>query len=768
MNKSIKGFSLVEIITTTAIIAVLAIIGFTFATNYQANQYNTSRVADITAIYDILQTNYTQNKTFPDPSGNKQYYDNKGTYSHGASGAFGVSGFLTSKTLSRDKMGYPFRDEQTKNYYGYGKRLDGNMGYNIATVLNEKGEYFGYVMGDIGGNRMELAGLVKEYAGPNFVINKNKYLPYNPYEIKLTGRVSVYLGAVNITDGNGNLITSTNILDYEIEKGNIVKVPIGGIAIINLSDGTELRLGSDSEESILDFSELEYTDDSNLFTKVMLNLSLGEIWVKAPELEKESAFIIRNKFMAATVRGTVFGMTTNASSGSVSLIDGKLEVGKLNETGGTTPLFTDSIGTGFSVENGISYMQVLPGEKPIYYNYIETGTPTIGNVGTGKVLEIETPVLKFNSGILPNIVSIDRSISGKLGIKVENMGATSIEIKGTGKEIEDSYSGTFSATDSYFIKNDIPWPNGSNNYSVRLCVNIIEEKQNCTGWATLNTNGTSMSESAIIGLKRASAGFKLECETAMKPFLGFGCQDENLVVYAPYDNIGDLYMYSNSPTVDNKKLEPRTDYVASAKYDGGNYYRSDLIDSDTNISNPNGVTYPTGISGINLWEYSSSFISMNTGDRGVVVFPYQSAYMKYDLTNLNLGDSFSIEMSVRGGALKRSSLNKNFTLFDFGGNNKLVLNTYSLSNKLQLFVNGTEKSINISDFSNLDSNKFYKITASFNVNKFNLEVAGDGFDKLGQGTQENTLLTQNTIYIGSDISNYNQWNDIIDSVKIYK
>jgi len=37
------------------------------------------------------------------------------------------------------------------------------------------------------------------------------------------------------------------------------------------------------------------------------------------------------------------------------------------------------------------------------------------------VLEIETPVLKFNSGILPNIVSIDRSISGKLGIKVENM-----------------------------------------------------------------------------------------------------------------------------------------------------------------------------------------------------------------------------------------------------------------------------------------------------------------------------------------------------------
>jgi hypothetical protein len=34
----------------------------------------------------------------------------------------------------------------------------------------------------------------------------------------------------------------------------------------------------------------------------MLNLSLGEIWVKAPELEKESAFIVRNKFMAATVR----------------------------------------------------------------------------------------------------------------------------------------------------------------------------------------------------------------------------------------------------------------------------------------------------------------------------------------------------------------------------------------------------------------------------------------------------------------------------------
>ncbi|HBA44763.1 TPA: hypothetical protein DEG21_04605 [Patescibacteria group bacterium] len=72
--------------------------------------------------------------------------------------------------------------------------------------------------------------------------------------------------------------------------------------IINLSDGTELRLGSASGESILDFSDLEYTDDSNLFTKVMINLSLGEIWVKAPQLEDNSSFELKNKFLAATVR----------------------------------------------------------------------------------------------------------------------------------------------------------------------------------------------------------------------------------------------------------------------------------------------------------------------------------------------------------------------------------------------------------------------------------------------------------------------------------
>ena len=70
-------------------------------------------------------------------------------------------------------------------------------------------------------------------------------------------------------------------------------------------------------------------------------------------------------------------------------------------------------------------------------------------------------------------------------------------------------------------------------------------------------------------------------------------------------------------------------------------------------------------------------------------------------------------------------------------------------------------------FSNLDSNKFYKVITSFEGNKFNLKVVWDWFEKLGTGL-ESTFVNQNTIYIWSNISNLEQWNDVIDYVKIYK
>jgi hypothetical protein len=141
-------------------------------------------------------------------------------------------------------------------------------------------------------------------------------------------------------------------------------------------------------------------------------------------------------------------------------------------------------------------------------------------------------------------------------------------------------------------------------------------------------------------------------------------------------------------------------------------------------------------------------------------------YIKYNLTPLNLKDKFIIEMSVRGGALKRTSLSKNFTLFDFwGSNNKLVLNTYQ--NKLALIISWTELNIYIPEFNNMDSNKYYKVIVIFEWGKFKLKVIWDWFEK-STDSKFYSVLNTNTLYIWSSSVPDSQWNDIIDYVKIYK
>lgn len=803
MYKSIKWFSLVEIITTTAIIAVLAIIWFTFSSNYQSNQYNSTRVADLTAIYNLLQTNYTQNKTFPDPNWNKQYYDKNWTYAHGSDWAFWVSGFLTQKTLSKDKMWYPFMDWQTKNYYAYWKRLDWNSGYNLATVLNDKWEYLSYVVWDIGWNRMELAGLVKEYSGPNFVTSKSKYLPYNPYELKLTWKISVYSGTVSITDNNGNVINS-NILDQEIEKWNKVKVNTWWLATINLSDWTELRLWSISQDSTLDFNDLEYKDNSNLLTKVMLNLSLGEIWVKAPQLETDSSFEITNSNVAASVRWTIFWMTSNATGWKISLIEWKLEVWKItfktDENTETTPLFTTDNTASWLIYDSTtntSYLEVKDSIKPVDLNYtITSPIPTPTEMSTGKILEVETPQLKFNSGIIPNVTSLIRTWD-KLAITADNIWADYIEIIWSIYwEQKDKYS-SWITNPATFTGITIPWTNWSTNYAIKLCKKIIEWKMACTWEFIQRTSGQSIDEPTINNYKKNASNFNTSCEKWKKPFKNHWCNEDKLVAYAPYNESGDLYMnvdnwdilwFETISVISTSKIsapytllentKPLKDRLVSSIW-GLNYtpiiYTSTSVfwvyDSDAStVSNTSNLT---ALLWLKEYKPATSFMSYPGWNWAIFIDNsndgYLNDYFKYDISKLNLKDKFTIEISVRWATLRnKSNLGKNFTLFDFwGSNNKLALNTYSASNKLALTVNWVEKNIPISDFSNLDLNKFYKVMVIFEWGKFRLKVSWDWFEK-SSDSKIYSILDTSVLYIWSNASKTEQWNDIIDYVKIYK
>lgn len=149
--------------------------------------------------------------------------------------------------------------------------------------------------------------MIRSYASSNFVSqDSTENLPYNPYERKVSAFVSSYSGEVVVLNNAGNTLALTG----ELNSGDIISVGTGSTALLHISDGSEISLGSTTSETKLELSTLVYTDDHNLVSKVSLLLSLGEVWVEAPHLRTEmdsiSDFSIQTDSALAAVRGTVF------------------------------------------------------------------------------------------------------------------------------------------------------------------------------------------------------------------------------------------------------------------------------------------------------------------------------------------------------------------------------------------------------------------------------------------------------------------------------
>ncbi len=154
-----SGFSLVEILVAVSIIATLSIVAYVSTQGIQSNRYNSKRVADVVALTNALETHLVQTKTLPEPTANRQYYSSGGSYSHSATGAFGVSSSFSEDILGKYALTNHPRDPDTGSYYIYGKSFESTSHYEIAAVLKPNGVPTAYVRGNYEGN--ELPSLVK-------------------------------------------------------------------------------------------------------------------------------------------------------------------------------------------------------------------------------------------------------------------------------------------------------------------------------------------------------------------------------------------------------------------------------------------------------------------------------------------------------------------------------------------------------------------------------------------------------------------------------
>ncbi|MDD5377406.1 MAG: FecR domain-containing protein [Candidatus Gracilibacteria bacterium] len=806
-----RAFTLVEILVAISILATISIVAYVSVSGHMKIANNATRISTIDSLHLSLSDYYQLKKVLPEPDSNYIAYDERGTYMHSLSGAYGVSGHVSDSFLPAGYVNFSATDPESNQFYGYGKLTD-NTAFDVASVLYDEktGGYKTYIRGTY--EKQRLSSLIRAYSSSNFISqDSTEDLPYNPYERKVTAYVSSYSGTLTIKDSKGGstVLDSTLVSSFtgELNSGDSVILSTGSTALLHISDGSELSLGSATSQTELSLDTLAYNGDNNLASKVALYLKSGEVWTEAPHLRSEadsaSDFSIQTDSAVAAVRGTVFGVAKNPLGiTTLSLDVGKLEVSKRTGSSSipfyTNDGFSDTATGGFVLDNAKSYMVVPEGGQPIKLDGISIGSPT-GGTSTGSLnpFEIDQKIQHppFSLGYRPRADRISfthtgaqaNTDTGILSVTFQNYGVDSYELYFGSGEMDPaqgmpvpgdtpSYTGSLPLVigpvtiTGAFVYN--PDPQISRVYSLKVC---FHSKCSAPDIQTIVGSTFSIDHFKVWGEK------KPKCLTGFSSFPPFGCQPDNLVAYAPYDRDSDLNLYGRNKEpiagsgagILNRPLYRGYDTALNA---------FNTIDGSTRPG-----TYPSDLF---KSQYNSFYQWGDT--KGILVATASggtgTGSLQYDLAPLNLsGSHFAIEMRVRGGALNRTD-SQSYYMWDdgnggvalryqsnVGGVGKFTLESRSYylvgtnNNCLPSYTNFQVKyfcsNTNTPSFNNTT---FYTILTEFKGNIISLFVDGQPVGSVG--IDPTKYFTNQRIFIGNRPGSgvfIGQWNDIIDSVKVF-
>lgn len=107
----------------------------------------------------------------------------------------------------------------------------------------------------------------------------------------------------------------------KIKLGDSVKTPVIGKAVIKFYDDTVLRMGDDTELTLVDITK---KDDKQ---EILLSLNRGMIWVNKPRTEnvKPGDFSIITNYANYTVTGTIFSIEKSVTE-SLKVLKGNVKV----------------------------------------------------------------------------------------------------------------------------------------------------------------------------------------------------------------------------------------------------------------------------------------------------------------------------------------------------------------------------------------------------------------------------------------------------------
>ncbi|MDD5213181.1 MAG: FecR domain-containing protein [Candidatus Gracilibacteria bacterium] len=801
-----KAFTFVELIVSIGIFLLVTTIGYVSYSGSVETKDNAKVSSDLATIDNSFKSYFAENKSLPEANGNQSFYKDDGSYAHDASdSAYGVSSFISEKTLPAKYLNSIPLDPRTKYYYAYAKTID-NKYYEIAGVIKKDNNYKSIVSGYYPTKGNELSNLIREYNGPEFVANNSTiHFPYNPEEKILTAQVNDYSGIITITH-KGNTITQTDgtgILDTALVTGDKIVVGVASTASIFFSDGSKAYLGDKNTASELNLSDMSYKEDSNLFTKVKLVLNIGTLWTSASKMSDNSNFEVDSSNTVAAVRGTIFGVSVDAASNTnVVLAKGKISVSKIDTAGIITPFYfpylTDASGiisvTGSEAPKGIQ----VP------------STATSPSSSTGAINEIPG-----NQDNINNVISGDTNISLsdykiKL-INVTNSGTTTpyqnFQAKiGVDKKLLNNFQ-YFKLDDTYIRKFD---GIGTGTYTFTGYTTFASGNTNLVG-INNTANGTLQMQGSISSplqyiLSNSNINGKFELRACKINQKGEEICSKSLNLKVP----NGLMNYSpkcqkeivtfGTEQVDDSLCDDGYELVGYAgyNYNNGNYHNLDL---NTYINSTNSVIYSSGASINNTKLVQSGSLFYTSGDltnslsgtmdgvyynfldngifdfggnKGIFLDNWNPTndFLQYNIGDLNLnsGSGFAIEMSVRGAALKRNDGHA-YNLFTLG-NYTMYINTnlYDAigTTMIRTTPSGTDRS---SYEGNISDNKFYKVISIYNNGTLSIYIYDENngiIVKRENISISSTLLIGDTLYVGSTKDKLSQWNDIIDYVKVYK
>jgi prepilin-type N-terminal cleavage/methylation domain-containing protein len=233
-----KAFTLVELLVAVSIVATLAVVAVAYGNTYKESQYNERRLADVGTLETAADSYFAAKNEYPEPTANRIYYDQNGAYAHSATGAYGVSSVATSDLFGSDFLPNLPLDPATDSPYAYGKRKDGTAGYDFAGVdrrarriLRLRPRKLRRVVPPIPRSRIQRPVLRGR--------RKNRPPPLQSLRAE-------DVRENRLLERGGQHRSRIKTLTGELTEGDNIVVPVGAFAILSLSDGSEVRVGSDT------------------------------------------------------------------------------------------------------------------------------------------------------------------------------------------------------------------------------------------------------------------------------------------------------------------------------------------------------------------------------------------------------------------------------------------------------------------------------------------------------------------------------------------